>query len=504
LWGASGVSTQILATNKVTRICENRLIARDLQTSGRRDSNPRPPEPHSGALPDCATSRTYCTTTTYTIISVNIQVSVFLRFLTLGDECHTYYHTYESTSHSRTRSHRESIMGIYLQRRSDGRLYGTLVIDRIIDGSRLKISSGSKDMKTVRRMDSLIDELIDRAQESHLRNLVEKRVTIRQLFELDQKGTLYNPLHDPEVVQPLRSNLETWMSSYSGWNDKTRQGNRELIETMFKKLESKITNPMIEDVPKLLRSYRERCESEDHPRAYNLVRSVFHRFIRLRFGKSSPLFTQISDVEKLPDRPKNPQTAKTPGQIEKLCRSLPEKYRGMVWTMCTTGVGWDEYGKLTPRDDLKHPRIYVEGTKMDRKDKRRRREVPFIYSPHPQVGSERQFRKVLTNVSKKLRMENVRVYTFRKCYANWLVESGVPQWRVEMYMGHLPQSQTQKYQTTDVWRWLSEDGQLLRKWIEEKRQASGKTTKTFVPGTLPLGTVSSSPPKTKPSPSSVK
>src|SRR5437667_8813514 len=29
-----------------------------LLKSGRRDLNPRPPEPHSGALPDCATSRT--------------------------------------------------------------------------------------------------------------------------------------------------------------------------------------------------------------------------------------------------------------------------------------------------------------------------------------------------------------------------------------------------------------------------------------------------------------
>src|SRR2546422_813469 len=27
--------------------------------SGRRDLNPRPPEPHSGALPDCATSRNF-------------------------------------------------------------------------------------------------------------------------------------------------------------------------------------------------------------------------------------------------------------------------------------------------------------------------------------------------------------------------------------------------------------------------------------------------------------
>ncbi len=32
--------------------------------SGRPDSNRRPPEPHSGALPDCATSRCVHTTTT--------------------------------------------------------------------------------------------------------------------------------------------------------------------------------------------------------------------------------------------------------------------------------------------------------------------------------------------------------------------------------------------------------------------------------------------------------
>jgi hypothetical protein len=32
--------------------------------SGRRDLNPRPPEPHSGALPGCATSRQCCNVTT--------------------------------------------------------------------------------------------------------------------------------------------------------------------------------------------------------------------------------------------------------------------------------------------------------------------------------------------------------------------------------------------------------------------------------------------------------
>jgi integrase len=146
----------------------------------------------------------------------------------------------------------------------------------------------------------------------------------------------------------------------------------------------------------------------------------------------------------------------------------------MVWTMCTTGVGWTEYGQISSRTDIKNPRINIEGTKTDKKDERRRREVPLVYPPTPRLGSEKQVRKVLKAVSKKLRLQNVGIYTFRKCYSNWLVESGVPQWRVEMYMGHLPRSQTQKYQTTDTWRWLVEDGEKLRLYLEDKRKLRGQ------------------------------
>ena len=364
-------------------------------------------------------------------------------------------------------------MGIYFQLRPNGKPYGTLVIDRIINGKRLKIVTGSKDLKTVRRMDDLIDQLIDWGLQNHIRNLIEKKITIGQLYELNQRGVLQNPFHDPEVVQPLKPSLDGWVDTYKDWSDKTRKGNKELLSTMYHRVESIFPNPTIEDIPKVLRSYREVCEKNDTPRPFNLVRSVFHRYVRLKFGKNSDLYSLVGDVEKIPDRPKNPQTAKTPGQIETLCRSLPEKFRGMVWTMCTTGVGWKEYGQMSVRPDIKNPRIYIEGTKMDKKDERRKREVPLVLSPTPRVGSEYQFRKVIRTVSKTLKMENVRIYTFRKCYSNWLVESGVPQWRVGMYMGHLPQSQTQQYQVTEIWRWLVEDGERLRTYIESKKTQRG-------------------------------
>ena len=53
-------------------------------------------------------------------------------------------------------------MGIYFQTRPNGTPYGTLVIDRVLNGKRLKITTGSKDKKTVRRMDDLITDLKDR------------------------------------------------------------------------------------------------------------------------------------------------------------------------------------------------------------------------------------------------------------------------------------------------------------------------------------------------------
>jgi integrase len=364
-------------------------------------------------------------------------------------------------------------VGIYFQTRPNGTPYGTLVIDRVIDGKRLKITTGSKDKKTARRMDDLITDLKDRGMDSHLRHLVEGKVSIRQLFEMDQKGTLYNPHLNPEVVQPLREVLDDWVQSYKGWTEKTRKGNSELLRTMFDRVGKEFPSPSIEEIPKVLRRYRDLCESNDTPRTFNIIRSVFQRFVKLRFGRTSDLYVLVGDVEKIPDRPKNPQTSKTPGQIDRLVRSLPEKYRGMVWTMCTTGVGWSEYGQMTSRSDLKNPRIFIEGTKTDKKDERRKREVPLVYSPTPRVGSEKQFRKVLSTVSKKLKMDNVRIYTFRKCYSNWMVESGVPQWRVEMYMGHLPRSQTQKYQTTETYVWLNEDSERLKKYLEEKRGHSG-------------------------------
>ena len=55
-WHHDRTKTRTGAASVDARARANPFAPR-LTQSGRRDSNPRPPEPHSGALPDCATSR---------------------------------------------------------------------------------------------------------------------------------------------------------------------------------------------------------------------------------------------------------------------------------------------------------------------------------------------------------------------------------------------------------------------------------------------------------------
>lgn len=362
-------------------------------------------------------------------------------------------------------------MGIYLQKRKDGSTYGTYVVDRVIKGHRLKLTTGTQDLRTATRMDDVIRLILDSGLDFHLKHLKERKVTLRQLYDLQQKGQLLNRFHNPEAAQPLEPALSKWIATYKGYSKGTRKGNTEFLGTMYKKLGAQFAKPLMEDIPKMLRKYRDICETRDRARTFNLTRAIFFRFLKLKMGKQSELHQQATDIEKLPDKPKNPQTAKTPEEIETLTAALRDKYRGMVWTMCTTGVGWLEYGQMTVNASAKPPHVHIAGTKMDRKDARRRRMVPFVLPTSSRVGSEKNFRKVLVATANKLGLNGTNIYTFRKCYANWLLEAGVPQWRIEMYMGHQPQNQTQKYQMTEVSNWLKDDAECLRSWIKAKRTA---------------------------------
>jgi integrase len=299
---------------------------------------------------------------------------------------------------------------------------------------------------------------------------------MRDFHLLYKKNLLFTHNTDKELqmVTPLRDDLLEWMRTYKDWSEKTRKDFTEKVTVLFRRTQNKFPNPTHGDIQSLLQEYRKQCEERNSPSTFRHVKNVFSRFVKSRYGKSHDLYLQLSDVESLrnptPDS-SGTRSSKSVEQIERLSKVLPSKYRPMLWTMCTLGVGWKEYESIEIKDDIKHKRVYVVGTKMDKKDRRRRREVPYVIPPHPPICTEKNFYKVLKQFGKKVRLD-ITTYSLRHSYSRWMEECGVPRWRVQMYMGHLPKNQTEQYQRGELWNHLVEDGEKLRKYIEIRRKTS--------------------------------
>jgi len=366
-------------------------------------------------------------------------------------------------------------MPIYRQTQK-GRPYGNYFIDRLIRGRRIKLNTGTKDKKTAKEMDAVIDQLKTYGLDDKLELLITKRVSIRQLYYERNAGILLRPVEgNPEFTAPLRPTIEAWFQTYKNWSQQSRRNNTFLLNAFWERIENK--NPSVQDLPNILKEYRVKMEEADRRRTFTLTRAIFTKFFADKFGRVDKLYLQIKDVPNLSSKPKDPATAKTPAQIEQFVRHLKPHHANMVWFMCAHGLGWKEYAQSS-EGGKEHPRILIEGTKTDRHDGRRRREVPKVMDFVEQVGDGEHFAKVIRAAAKKARIGRVVPYTFRKCFSVWASEAGVPNWRVEMYMGHSPKTMTTRYQRHEIWGWLREDGSALRKYIEEERVKIGRVDRS--------------------------
>ena len=61
----------------------------------------------------------------------------------------------------------------------------------------------------------------------------------------------------------------------------------------------------------------------------------------------------------------------------------------------------------------------------------------------------------------------VQPYDLRRTYSHWMEEAGIPQSRIEYYMGHAPSSQTAGYQRHNVEPYIREDGGRIEGYLAE-------------------------------------
>jgi integrase len=328
---------------------------------------------------------------------------------------------------------------------------GTFVIDRRFKGiGRIKRSSGTGDPKTFKLILGMLDTLQEKGRLDLIRGLSEKDYSPLELWER-YRGEELERLPTKDSIVPLDPTIYNWIESYK-ISDRTKNSYRKNTQVLLKYAKSDST---VQDLPEILLGYRKECEKNNHHRTFNHTRSTVQSFLRNTVGKRSNLWGLVTEIDPLSivrKREGKPQTVKT---IKWLIEKLPPKYGEMVWSLCTTGMGWADYsGEWKVYKNY----VQIDGTK----NKNRVRKVPRIDTPTRPTTTEQYLRKQIKSVTKK----DIQLYDFRRTYAHWMEMSGVPRSRRQSYMGHSSRDILDLYESHEVQDHLKKDGDLLREYIK--------------------------------------
>ena len=291
---------------------------------------------------------------------------------------------------------------------------GTLVIDKRIKGlGRLKKSSGTNDPSTYKKLLGMVETLQDSGRLDILRNIKNGTVSLLEVWE-HYKVQKLEKIPTVDSIRRLEPVVLQWVEK-SDVSDRTRKVYRNNLKQLIK---FGTQDSTVQDLPDLLKKYRVHCKKNGINRPFNHTRSTVQSFVRDEFGRYSDQWFRVSEVSPLPNvkkRKGNPQSVKS---IHSLVEQLPKKYGDMVWSLCTTGMGFTDYrGKWTVEKD----HIFIEGTK----NKTRVRKIPRIGTPTRPTTTEQYLRRNLKSVTKK----DIQIYDFRRTYSNWMEMSGIPESR---------------------------------------------------------------------------
>jgi hypothetical protein len=335
-------------------------------------------------------------------------------------------------------------------------------LDRVLKGigkknGRVQWPFGTDDKRTIDAMKAMVSTLYDRGDHGVLIAIEDKKTTLTLVYAA-WKNQALNKLPIGGAV-PFDPTAFVWLKSHSV-GEKTKKDYREYFKALCKVRASF----NVEDLPNVLRDYRQRCEKKGTARMFNATRNACRAFLHNYFeDKFHPLYLMVCNVKSLTEQTKNRGQSWTVATIDNMLTKMPPHARAQFWTMCITGAGMTEYQLgLTVEGNTA---IRINGKKMRRIDDRRNRRVPLIEQPSPMLLNVQMLRRYLKEASGG----TLKVGDARKCYSRWLQEAGVLYDHRMQYMGHAPQTMSDRYSRAECEKLWREDAALLKAYIQKER-----------------------------------
>lgn len=298
------------------------------------------------------------------------------------------------------------------------------------------------------RLKVLLDDLYLEGKDDVLLALKGRAFTVRDLWLASKEGKL-SRLPTLTTVLPLKATIAAWAAKTA--NAHTR-ASRESTLAAITALDATAS---LQDLPRLVLQLRDDCEADGRASWWNHARTNALSLTRDTLGRKHAVYEALSELAPLPETLKVRKQPLTPDEARHVaaqCGPMGSAF----WAMCCTGMGpgelWGSWSEEAPGV------LYIGGTKTAH----RKRRVPLVVAIAAPAGTIALLRYYLNKATPR-----VTPYDARRTFANWMELAGIPRTRRRLYLGHANQDMTDRYEWTDVRKYLAEDRATLRAFLGE-------------------------------------
>jgi integrase len=325
---------------------------------------------------------------------------------------------------------------------------GSLVLKIRIRGcDPIRRLSGTYDPKILRKLKAMCHAVNEQGRGDLVNGIASGRLKPLDVYNKYR----FNRLEDLPHADELPRYADIWprMLAELDFSD----DHRATLEGYFKRLGRLMpVDATLAAIVPALQEYR--ATHRTKPRSFEYAQNAAARLVKYALTRRHRLYMEVRDVEGMKRIKKRLPKPLSPAQLRDLMAKLEEPWRGMVWTLATTGMlPKAEYAGRWEREGVG---LRIHGEKTEGRD----RLIPLIGALYPCKGGDRAL---------YLRMKKYGWIPkdLRTTYANLMVEAGVPRPRREQYMGHQPQDMTAVYERMEVERFLLEDAEKMRAVLGE-------------------------------------
>ena len=317
---------------------------------------------------------------------------------------------------------------------------------------RIARSSRTTDVKEFQRRNDILTKLAESAQIDVLRAFRDGQITIEQLVDADREQRLKSSdlLGMLALRRPLWDAIADTLP-LMGASEQTRKRYQVSLDALHKKAGPELGDlANIRDLERVAwRELRERWGRS--PSDWNHLRRAISTFLSNLLGDKFHPFRRAV-VNRIPiaiERGRVPDV--TPDVFWSIVKHVPKPYRASFVALAATGMRVGEYLACTPfslrpatfsiavpgtktassaEDIAVHPRLwpYV---------------VAAVPAPLKYKALRRHWRAACTTAE-----VDVRIHDLRHCYAQWAVNEGLPEAKVQTALRHKTAVTTRRYAKT--------------------------------------------------------